>query len=334
MQILGGKKTIIGSFPFFNNVIQIAGFVPLTSCTAEECRQYDSLCGDCYLNVFGENNNTASDNYKNDKSFFLVSMPLVAPQPVFVLEKFNSALCLWQTSATLNDGTYGEYFPLNFFTSHKRYTGYLIYWNKVFFQKGKGTYRFKINSVIKGRQQCALSEPFCLQLWNCDLAHGTVKFEVNISGKIGSIDDYYRVFDLCGMTYYDAVRVGGFFGYEKTEYGETLLEHQNGLIQRIRDEAIQNFEFRSHLLRKWIHDRLKTYGFMADTILVSDYNRNNSDYSINRKSVIKSGGYEPEYLDKETKRRLSKVVVKFKEGVQSVIKSSCCDNVVQVIYYP
>jgi hypothetical protein len=63
---------------------------------------------------------------------------------------------------------------------------------------------------------------------------------------------------------------------------------------------------------------------MADSLYVSDYNLNNSDYAIKKKSVVKSAGYEPKYYPGT---RLSSVKSEFKEGIQGVIKSSSCDAV-------
>jgi hypothetical protein len=68
---------------------------------------------------------------------------------------------------------------------------------------------------------------------------------------------------------------------------------------------------------------------MSDKLFVSDYNYNNPDYSYNRKSVIKAGGYAPDYKVKgygSIYSRLSRVSVDFKEGIQSVIKSLCCPS--------
>jgi hypothetical protein len=59
--------------------------------------------------------------------------------------------------------------------------------------------------------------------------------------------------------------------------------------------------------------------------MVSDYNINNSDYNIKRKSVVKDGAYEPQYKDKMW-RRLATVEVDFKEGIQTVIKTNCCED--------
>lgn len=185
------------------------------------------------------------------------------------------------------------------------------------------------------------SIPFLLREWNCDLAHGTVKFETANTGTIGSVINDGQLFDLCGITLYDSVRVRGFFGYSEFEYDEIMEEwgvnnsHPFGQIDRVRTKTVRGYKFNSNLLPMWLHERLATYGFNANgkstAILVSDYNHNNSDYSIIQKVVVKAGGYKPEYLDPNKfdaqhryQNRTSNVSILFKQGIQGLIHSMMC----------
>lgn len=324
--------------------IQLLGFVPMVDCSFNECREF---FGKCYNNpVFGTININSS-TYENDVSnfFFDDSMKRVA---IFVLQKLDQQLLVWNDQATIGSSfpalfpsvsTYGTFYNYTTFSTHTTYFGIQINWGHVLALKGSGIYRLKLYSpnMIPGGSlidpnpynnkpnpfpYCMVSEPFDLKPFNCNIAKRTVKFEVNQSGMIGSITTDGYVFDLCNMIMYDSIRVKGFFGFEKTQYDEILLEYETGLIDRVRDEAVQKFEFIMHPSPKYIHDRFKTYGLMADNTYVSDYNLNNSDYDIKKKSVIKAGGYEPKYY---TGNRLSSVKVEFKEGIQGVIKSSSCD---------
>jgi len=314
--------------------IQVIGLVPMNDCTAEECRSDWELC--CYVNtVFGydvEGEAIPGANYENDVNSFLASFPLSVPNPsatiTWTLEKCTG-VSTWTSVATLNNNTLGTYSALNTITGHLMYSGFQINWGKVLDAHGVGRYRIKaVSSYGAIPSACLVSEPFQLLAWDCDRAHGTVKFEAWMTGKIGDVNNDGKIFDLCGMNWYDSIRLPGFFGYEKTsEYLEVIQEYQTGLIARIHDEAVQSFEFISGMCPKTLHDRLKVYGLMADTLKVSDYNRNNSDYNIIQKLVVKDGSYDPEYFDKQ-RRRLSRVKVQFKEGIQNVIKSNCCDTAV------
>jgi len=310
---------------------QIVGFVPMYVCDEVECRDTNPPC--CFrLKFFGVDNQRA-ESYENDVNSFLVSNSLSVPNPsatiTFYLQKCE--LEYWSTVATLNNNDYGTYSAIGTIPNLPTYAEYKVSWGLVLNLQGIGVYRIKaVTSFGAIADQCLVSEVIELIEWDCNRAHGTVKFEANISGTVGDINNDGNVFDLCTKNHYDSIRFPGFFGFETTsEYLEILHEYQTGQINRIRDEAVQKFKLKTHPLPKWLHDRFKVYGLMADTLRVSDYNRNNSDYSISRKQVVKDGNYEPEYYDKQTahtKIRMSKVTVDFKEGIQSVIKSSCCDS--------
>ena len=319
------------------NPIQVAGFNPLTPCDFTEFRVFDEK-GCCYKNVvFGQRSEstfTKVPTYENDFSTFfvdysaLISPPGTPASIIITLEKLNFVTPgVWTNIAVLATGDYGIKYDLGKIPCHPTYVGYALNWGGVLFLNQSGCYRVKFTALIRQKiASCLVSEPFKMLSWDCDRAHGTVKLESWITGKIGDINADYRVFDICCIMLYDSIRFPGFLGFEKTEYNETMLEYQTGLLERIRDEAVQKFELRTEPLPKTLHDRIKVYGMMSDKMFISDYNKNNSDYFIKRKHFIKAGGYEPEYYD-EKGRRLSKVTVLLKEGVQSVIKSICCSTV-------
>lgn len=178
---------------------------------------------------------------------------------------------------------------------------------------------------------CFVSPPFDLKKWDCFRATGTVKFETWLTGTIGDPYKDYLKHNICGIQWYDSLRTYGFFGYQKSpEYKTENLEWgspQQGKIEHVRDEQIQRWEYLSDYLPEYLHTRFSTFAMMCDKTFASDYNLNNSDYTLKRKNVIKDSGYEPEYIDKEAhfqKRNKQKVQVFFKRGVQSVEKSICC----------
>jgi len=180
---------------------------------------------------------------------------------------------------------------------------------------------------------CLVSPPFDLKEWNCFRAHGTVKFETWLTGIIGDPYTDYKKHDLCGILWYDSIRVKGFFGFEKSP---TYLKNNlkwgspsQGKIEKVSDEQTQRWEYLSGYMPEYIHSRFATFGMMSDKLFASDYNINNSNYTYKRKNVIYDSGYEPEYIDKEAwwqRKAKSKVQVFFNRGVQSVIKSLCCST--------
>jgi hypothetical protein len=119
----------------------------------------------------------------------------------------------------------------------------------------------------------------------------------------------------------DAIRVGGEFGYEDTDFERKSIKYQTGVVKKVRDELILKHKWKSSSLPFWFHERFKAYGLMADYTLVSDYNLNNSDYNIKLYSVQGESSYNPGYrgFPRETM-----VTCEFKPAVQNIKRSRCC----------
>lgn len=294
--------------PTFRNTAnpQIVGFVPLTISTAEECRSYDKCCYN--LQVF---------NTVKDVNSFLIELPLGSTCTIYLQEYTTS----WVTIATLNNVTYGKFY--NFgdapFTL-ANYIGFRINWSSVYNVFGEGKYRIQFATFVLKQDKLYNSEPFCLNTYSCEAVNKTVLFTNYLQGRIGSCDNEAKLFNMYDSDWTDSIRFKGIFGYETTEYERINIEYETGAIVKVRDEAVQKFQLKTGRLPKWLHDRFKTYGLMADRLYVTDYNKNNSDYNISMKRIVADGGYAPEY---KIKSRLARVTVDFKEGIQNVIKSLC-----------
>lgn len=329
---------------------QIAGLVPLVCCDQDarlpafskcDCREWTN--DECYINpVFATL--TGSDPLKNDHNMFLLEYPFFYAYQwnnpslsAFSIEEWNGSQ--WITTTTLTNNTYGTFYGFNSLCI-PNWKGFNIDWQKILIAFGEGLYRFRVVSInFRVVTTCLVSEPFCLKEWSCAGTDVTVRWETTITGgRLGSIVDDQRVFEFCcikagapgsghpttvsAVTWYDQIRVYAFFGREKTEYERVNIEYQNGEVIKVRDEAIQIFEYESALQPKWVHDRLKAYAMMADQLYVTDYNWNNSDYEIDKKRVVCDGSYTPEY---NINTRYSNVKVQFKEGFQNVIRDKCCN---------
>lgn len=123
------------------------------------------------------------------------------------------------------------------------------------------------------------------------------------------------------ITWRDAIRVGGEFGYENTDYEIKSIKYQTGVVNKIRDEAILKHTWKSSSLPFWFHERFKAYGLMSDKLLVSDYNMNNSDYGIKLYSVQRDSSYNPDYKNAV---RETMVKCEFKPAVQNLKRQRCC----------
>ena len=123
------------------------------------------------------------------------------------------------------------------------------------------------------------------------------------------------------ITWKDSIRIGGEFGYENTDYERKSIKYQTGVVNKVRDEAILKHTWKSSSLPFWFHERFKVYGLMADKLLVSDYNMNNSDYNIKLYSVQGDSSYNPDYKNHP---RETMVKCEFKPAVQNLKRSRCC----------
>lgn len=323
--------------------VQVAGLVPLYECDSTECRvPFDPNC--CfYLPVFGNiqpgkgGAPTAdiNSNYKNDWSFFYVDYALYGANPTALgtwtiqkCEKNPDAVKegskYWINSIQITDQSWGVYFPLGSISNHKTYTSIWVNWGKVLKARGAGRYRVKFNTSFNGVTTCQVSDDFVLKQFDCTLADSTVKWEIVLPNLIGSHNIQGKLFDLCDLKAPDSVRMFGFFGKEKKyEYLKVYQEYQNGTVNQIRNEALQEWEFTSKLWPKEYLDRLSVYMMMAKTRKVSDYNINNSDYNIKQLLVVPEGSWEPEYHEKDHNRKQN-LPAKFRSGQQSIIASDCC----------
>lgn len=208
----------------------------------------------------------------------------------------------------------------------------------------------KINPMCNGDQNCTYYKQYSAILNQGDYAK--VAFEVYADGSQSTATvtinpsnqtscgffavtysaggQYYP--GPCGpVNWYDSIRVNGFFGREEKEYERNNIKYHTGIVNKIRDEAIRKFKWRSfgntadnpgRGLPFWFHDRFSVYGLMADDLLVSDYNYNNSDYNLKRYCVQADTGYSPEYKGNS---RYSNVELDFKSKKQTLARNRCCD---------
>lgn len=306
------------------NPTQVVGFVPLTPCDYIECRTF---CECPYVNpVFG-NSGVVTSTYENDWNTFLVDYSLYNANPsnppscTFYLQQKQGNS--WVNVVILNNNLYGIFYPFNSFQGHFSYTGFALNWGRVIQFLGEGFYRIMISSSFNRINGCLVSEPFCLRTWNCNLADKTAKFESYLTGKIGFRPLRTGLYDLCGMNWFDSIRVRGMFGFEHSEYQEEWLKYNTGVMELERDEELNKFQFISSPkgFPKWLIDRLKTFGLMADKLLASDYCLNNSDWEVKQLQVINAGGVKPKY---RVSSRNSSITIDFADGIQNVIKVKCC----------
>jgi hypothetical protein len=195
-----------------------------------------------------------------------------------------------------------------------------------------------MTNLFSREPKCWSSPPFCLEIWDCKAVERTTKFQAYYSGgTFGSIekaDCGNKFWQFCckqqidglqrktsSISWEDSIRIEGFFGYEDKQIERRFNKYQTGTVVKIRDEAIRKFRWKSGKLPFWFHDRFAVYGLMADKLIVSDYNLNNSDYGLKTYCVVADSDYAPKYTGAS---RYSKVDLDFKAQNQYLIRTRCC----------
>ncbi len=326
---------------------QIVGLVPVFPCVSLDCREGkykgDSLADDSQfpLPVFAQT--SGGDRYYNDfNSFLFKTLAQNAPNSSykFYLDKLVNGS--WVQQDELKDNTYGTYYSVGSLCENLFWSGYQISWQKVLNVLGIGNYRFRLQTNVFGAENvCFASPQFCLAVWDCYKVDRTTKWEATINGgEIGNITKSAKgaTWDFCCLnidntgrenaanfftpiSWYDSIRVEGMFGYEDTDYERKSIKYQTGQVVKTRDELILKFKWKAGNLPFWFHERFKAYGLMSDTLLVSDYNINNSDYNLNRYSVQGDGSYNPDYKNYS---RYERVTCEFKAAIQNAKRTRCC----------
>lgn len=315
-----------------------------------DCRSYggDSTSDDkqFLLPVFATADCT--DSYHNGYNLWILKYPgtydAIAAGD-FKLQKLVNGV--WSTAATLNSTTYGTPYNNNFYTNNGlcqnvNYCGYEINWRNVLLYQGEGQYRLYVSGYYSGVQNsyCFYSPPFCLRTFDCDDVNGTCKFEAYYAGgNFGSVTKQGNSWSLCctqtttnaaGQTIIasvpiklrDSIWFFGFFGREGYDPTRDSIKYATGEIKKVRDEIIKVFDFETSQMPMWFHQRLASYGFMADQLFVSDYNVNNDSYEYKRFWVVADSDYKP--IHRGFTRYPKVRGVKFKEGLQYIFRDRCC----------
>jgi len=154
------------------------------------------------------------------------------------------------------------------------YSGFLIYWFRVFALHGYGDYVISGTQTINGFALPYTSHTFLCRAFNYDIAKGTVKIECVQNGYIESED-----IDWTGINWYQSVRVFGKLtkGIPKLAQDNYLNSARN--VVQIQDQIIDNYELELKPLPASIANFITYNNTLANTMLVSDYNPNSEVYN-------------------------------------------------------
>lgn len=242
---------------------------------------------------------------------------------VFTLQKQESGV--WVDKTIIN-GNLGAFYDLGQYSNDKyNYIGTEVEWVNVFLLYSDGNYRFKIEETDFSASVTEYIYPFefCVKEYTPNRANNSVRFDFYQKAIIGDWQVDTETFDYSPMNqpngWYNELRLPSYFGQNTSTYEREFIKYQNGNLNYIQDEQIENFNWVSGYFPAQLHQFIKTNVLQADTIQVTDFNKNNPNV-ISKKEVKPNSSYEPDW---KFKKQTAKVNVEFVEAYQLKRKRRC-----------
>jgi len=283
-----------------------------TIIATEEDREYD-LC--CYNNiVLADNTGVANQNDVNSFMFLLAA----STDTLNIFLEKDSVEVVQITDDTL--GKFYELGSITYYPDQALLKGCIIYWANVLNTYGVGKYRLRFDYTTLGVANSFYSITYNLKTFSWEIANNTIRIESYMDGYLMKERINYK-----GLNFPDMIRVRGFFGNEDEKFEVTndiysnLLNEKRVVVQRkVNQFNIYNFE--TLPLPKCIADKIKYYHFFGNTIYVSDYNKLNYNWELERIRIYKDAAFDYKYT-KTTRGVIIKG--KLNEQIQDLQKTNC-----------
>lgn len=263
------------------------------------------------LTVFGDLDNVSDETIKSDFSSF------IEVELDNTIVKFELLDGKGNLISVLNDNTYGKFFPKGFAPGNdffqQLYLGFRVQWRKVLDLEGPGLYQIKttINPFlppfipIKETLSCL----FNLCQYTDERADETARIETTQNGKIIG-----QGLDFTGLNWRQQIRIPGFFGFKQRRLEQDDYLDKNRRVTQIQDKLIHEYTLEPTLWPECLRDFIDEM-ILANNILISDYNLDNTD---NLKSIsVKPLSIDTEYFAKSKKAADE---IKFEERTQNRVK--------------
>lgn len=228
-----------------------------------------------------------TDEFKND--FFAILVEKETGQTaVITIENCNT-----QESNVITDDTYGEYYGFGDFSERPLASVVYIDWATVADLMGFGSYTIKAE-IFNGSELDSTPFSLCFNLrpFNCDTAHGTIRFETLQSGYIHNGIDYR------GLTYLASssilrprsgmkqqIRWYGIMLPDKPDEESDFIQMSNRKEAQIQQKVTDKYKIELHRVHSAFGKHLTNDNFLANEIYVSDYNLNN--YEVYRNKFLR-----------------------------------------------
>ena len=227
---------------------------------------------------------------KNDKTDLLQNLSITTDTVVYKLFKCEDGENI--EKATLNNSTYGTYFPASFFPDQLK-IGFLADWNKIFNTLGHGRYYFVIERVIFGQILTDLTSWFYdLELYSDQAANDTVRIEASKSGCIEG------GFDYSGFTWFTEIRFRGMFGRPTRNLNKDHFLTQQRRDEQIIDSMIKTYSMQIELVPTEVITPFLDDTIMANDIFITSYSFDAFLTPYVKFNVVTEEPQDPEYFDR------------------------------------
>ena len=190
--------------------------------------------------------------------------------------------CKTDTEVNITDNTFGFLTDLGGFPLRLLTWGFRVDWHSVHGTFGFGEFIFT-NTVKDSAGVAQLEECFRFKLmpFNCDLAHGTIRFETHQIGHIHNGFDYRNLFvttlqgGLPQLTkgWKDQIRWYGRMWLDNPNEENDFFQTSNRINEPIQQKETDNFKVLLKFIRQNWGEYLRKDLFLAHEILISDYNQ-------------------------------------------------------------
>lgn len=249
------------------------------------------------------------DPYKNDFTGTYFKKETDTDTVVFKLVELST-----MTEYLLNDATYGEFVDFGGIQTNLSY--YIVDWRKVLTLLGEGNYQIKREIVVAGIAiSPLLSNTFTLRAFSINEADLTVRIDCVQNGLL--VEDNV---DFKGTNYKTSLRFRGFFGRTERAFEEDVLFKRDYSSEQVSMNIPREYKFQGLGLPICITEELFDFILLGNELFISDYNKNNHDYTFELKPVRIQDNEGTEYF---TRVRPANINLTFTDRFNNNRKLNC-----------
>lgn len=225
----------------------------------------------------------------------------------------TGVISLWKNGikiTDITDNTLGVYIAS--YTDNPKQYSFVADWNLIYSTHGVGEYQVKNNYTVIGVSNEYTSSKYDLELFNDESAHGYVKLEWIQEGEIES-----NIFSFCTPLYH-SIKIKGSLIYGTPETIKDSYQTSTRETKMFRTEQKNNYLLKSKLIDKNLLSLLNENTFLADKIVVTDFNLFGTKFIQKDLSFNEVANLE-DFLA-TTKLDLE---ISFSDYKQNIIKNNC-----------